>query len=108
MTEGDGDAPLGGPEPLVDIHAHFYHDGGARANWRDLNAARLRAGERIGITYHVASILGSWGATSPTYFQSAADTVTGNDAMLALQRAHPDRIRSYVAVNPNEQGGAVA
>lgn len=106
--EGEGHEPLGGKEPLVDIHAHFYQDGGARANWRALNASRLSAGERIGITYHVASILGTWGATSPTYFQSASDTVTGNDAMLALQSVHPDRIRCYVAVNPNEEAGALA
>lgn len=98
--------PLGGRDPLIDIHAHFYHEGAGRANWRALNASRLNAGERIGIRCHVASILGSWGATSPTYFQSPADSVTGNDAMLALQRAHPDRIRCYVAVNPNDEAGA--
>jgi predicted TIM-barrel fold metal-dependent hydrolase len=32
----------------------------------------------------------------------------GNDAMLALQRAHDPMIRSYVAVNPNDTRGAVA
>jgi predicted TIM-barrel fold metal-dependent hydrolase len=93
---------LAGPGPLIDVHAHFYQEGCGRANWRELNAARHRAGERIGITWHVGSILGSWGATSPTYFQSPGDTVTGNDAMLALQRERPDRIRSWAAVNPNE------
>ncbi|MEP7345437.1 MAG: amidohydrolase family protein [Gemmatimonadaceae bacterium] len=108
MTERAGGTPLGGPEPLIDIHAHFYFDGAGRANWRALNASRLNAGERIGITYHVASILGTWGASSPTYFQSPSDTVTGNNAMLALQRMHADRIRCYVAVNPNDEGGALA
>ncbi len=108
MTQGAVHAPLGGTEPLVDIHAHFYFDGAGRPNWQALNDSRLSAGERIGITYHVASILGTWGATSPTYFQSPSDTVTGNNAMLALQRAHAERVRSYVAVNPNDEAGAVA
>ena len=74
MTAREGPAPLGGPEPLIDIHAHFYHEGAGRATWRALNRSRLESGERIGITYHVASILGSWGATSPTYLQSPAFT----------------------------------
>jgi predicted TIM-barrel fold metal-dependent hydrolase len=86
---------------LIDVHAHFLHDRTPRTDWRERNASRLRAGERIGITAHVASILGSWGHTSPTYFPSPDDLRHGNDAMLALQRAHPDRIRGYVAVNPN-------
>lgn len=86
---------------LIDVHAHFYHDRTPRADWRARNASRLAAGERVGITVHVASILGSWGLTSPTYFPSPADLEYGNDALLALQREHPDRIRGYVAVNPN-------
>jgi predicted TIM-barrel fold metal-dependent hydrolase len=61
----------------------------------------MRAGERVGITVHVASILGSWGLTSPIYFPSPADIEYGNDCLLALQRAHPDRIRGYCVVNPN-------
>jgi hypothetical protein len=108
MTDRDVLTPLGGSEPLIDVHAHFYFDGAGRPNWRALNASRLHAGERIGVTYHVASVLGSWGATSPTYFQSPTDTVIGNDAMLALQAAHTDRIRCYVAINPNDEAGAVA
>jgi hypothetical protein len=55
----------------------------------------------MGITIHVASILGSWGLTSPVYFPSPADLTYGNDQLLALQRDHPTRIRGYVAVNPN-------
>lgn len=100
--------PLGGAGPLIDVHAHFYFEGCGRVNWQALNRARLDAGARIGITYHVASILGSWGASSPTYFQSPADTVTGNDAMLALQQHHTACVRSYVAVNPNDGAGAIA
>ena len=86
---------------LIDVHAHFLHDRTPRSDWRERNASRLRAGERVGITVHIASILGSWGHTSPTYFPSPEDCRYGNDYMLRLQREHPDRIRGYVAVNPN-------
>lgn len=94
--------PLAGRTPLVDVHAHFYHPDSGRGDWERVNAARLRAGEQIGIRAHIASILGSWGHTSPTYFPSPDDLTDGNDAMLALQDAHPDRIRCYVSVNPND------
>lgn len=107
MTTDGAPAPLGGPTPLIDVHAHFFHPASPRADWSALNEARLRAGEAIGIRYHVASILGSWGRTSPTYFQSPADTVHGNDAMLDFERRHADRVRSYVAVNPNAGDDAV-
>jgi predicted TIM-barrel fold metal-dependent hydrolase len=73
-----------------------------------LNASRLSAGERIGVTWHVGSILGSWGATSPTYFQSPDDTITGNDAMLAVVDAEPRRVRAWAAVNPNDTSFALA
>src|SRR5437016_9645546 len=86
---------------LIDVHAHFYHDRSPRADWRERNASRLAAGEQIGITIHVASILGSWGRASPTYFPSPADLPYGNDALLALAREHPNRVRGYVTVNPN-------
>ena len=86
---------------LIDVHAHFYHQRTPRADWRERNASRLSAGDKIGISIHVASILGSFGFTSPTYFPSPRDVTAGNDALLALQRAHPDRIRGYVCVNPN-------
>ena len=77
---------------LVDVHAHFYHDRAGRADWRERNASRLAAGERIGITWHVASILGSWGHTSPTYFPSPDDLTYGNaPAARARSRApRPD------------------
>lgn len=98
--------PLAGPDPMVDVHAHFYYPGCGREDWAERNASRLRAGERIGITVHIASILGSWGYTSPTYFPSPRDVRAGNDAMLALQDAHPDRVRAYVVVNPNDTAHA--
>jgi predicted TIM-barrel fold metal-dependent hydrolase len=86
---------------LVDVHAHFHHARTPRADWRERNVSRLTAGGRIGISVHVASVLGSWGLTSPIYFPSPRDVTAGNDALLALQREHPDSIRGYVCVNPN-------
>jgi predicted TIM-barrel fold metal-dependent hydrolase len=86
---------------LFDVHAHFYHAHTPRADWRERNASRLAAGRKIGITIHVASVLGSWGRTSPIYFPSPRDLEEGNDALLALEREHPDTVRGYVTVNPN-------
>jgi predicted TIM-barrel fold metal-dependent hydrolase len=86
---------------LIDVHAHFYHDKTPRADWRERNASRLRAGDKIGITVHVASILGSWGLTSPIYFPSPDDLTYGNDALLALAAEHAGKIKGYVCVNPN-------
>lgn len=86
---------------LIDVHAHFLHARTPRADWRERNVSRLTAGAKMGISVHVASILGSWGLTSPIYFPSPRDVTAGNDALLALQREHPDAIRGYVCVNPN-------
>ncbi len=86
---------------LIDVHAHFYHARTPRGDWQERNRSRMEAGERIGITIHVASILGSWGLTSPVYFPSPADVELGNDEMMKLCAAHGDRVRGYVAVNPN-------
>lgn len=96
------DGPLAGDGTLIDVHAHFYHAGCGRADWAERNEARLRAGDRIGITVHIASILGSWGHRSPTYFPSPSDVTVANDAMLDLQRRYPARVRAYVVVNPND------
>ena len=86
---------------LIDVHAHFLHARTPRADWRERNVSRLTAGAKIGISVHIASILGSWGLTSPIYFPSPRDVTVGNDALLALQREHSDAIRGYVCVNPN-------
>lgn len=94
-------APLAGTSPLIDAHAHFYTNASGRADWNDLNAARFRAGDRIGISYHVASVLGSYGFSSPTYFPSPADVSAGNDAMLDIAERERRRVRMYVTVNPN-------
>src|SRR2546427_2819528 len=93
---------------LIDVHAHFYHAATPRADWRERNAGRLAAGRKIGVTIHVASILGTWGLISPIYFPSPRDVEDGNNALLALAREHPDLIRGYVTVNPNYASQAQA
>jgi predicted TIM-barrel fold metal-dependent hydrolase len=99
-------APAAGP--LVDVHAHFLHEGCGRTDWAARNASRLAAGARIGVTVHLASMLGSFGHTSPTYFPSPADVSAGNEAMRAIARAHAGLVRGYVTVNPNYTDHAVA
>jgi uncharacterized protein len=94
-------------EPLIDAHAHFLHAGCGRADWEEVNAARMRAGARMGITCHVASVLGTYGFNSPTYFPSPRDVVVGNDAMLAICDREGDRVRMLVTVNPNYTTHAV-
>ena len=95
-------------EPLIDAHAHFLHAECGRADWAEVNAARFRAGEAMGITCHVASVLGTYGFSSPTYFPSPHDATLGNDAMLALCQRHGDRVRMLVTVNPNFTRHALA
>ena len=101
-------APLGGSAPLIDAHAHFYHAAAGRSDWQRVNDARFRAGEQMGVSYHVASVLGSYGHTSPTYFPSPADVTTGNDAMVAIASGRTDCVRWYVTVNPNHTDHALA
>lgn len=93
---------------LIDVHAHFYTQASLRGDWQAVNARRLAVGRRIGITYHVASILGTWGARSPTYFPSVDDVRHANDAMLGLCDAYPAHVRGYCVVNPNYQEHALA
>ena len=93
---------------LIDAHAHFLHDKCGRSDWREVNAARFRAGDKMGITCHIASILGSYGFTSPTYFPSPTDLTIGNDAMLGLCAEHGDRVRMLTTVNPNYTDHALA
>jgi uncharacterized protein len=100
--------PLAGPLPLIDAHAHFYHAASGRGDWRRVNDARLRAGDAMGVTYHVASILGSFGHTSPTYFPSPDDVSHGNDAMAEIAAEHADEVRWFAAVNPNHTAHALA
>ena len=99
--------PLAGGGPLVDAHAHFFHSRSGRDDWRAPNESRLNAGERIGITVHIASVLGSWGHTSPIYFPSPRDVSMGNTEMLAMQAREPQRVRCYATVNPNDTAHAL-
>ena len=102
MTRARPATPVAGSGPLIDVHAHFLHDGCGRADWERVNASRLGAGDRMGITCHIGSILGSFGHTSPTYFPSPPDITRGNDEMFALAAKEGSRVRAYVTVNPND------
>jgi len=93
---------------LIDVHAHFFHDRTPRQDWKERNESRLRAGETMGISLHVASILGSWGARSPTYFPSPEDLDYANRWLRDFQRERQGRVAGYVAVNPNFQDHALA
>ena len=94
-------------EPLIDAHAHFYHPGCGRADWREVNDARFRAGRAMGITCHVSSVLGTYGFGSPTYFPSPADLTVGNDFALQLCEEHGPLVRMLVALNPNHTAHAL-
>src|SRR5437867_12198990 len=85
---------------LIDVHAHFYHAGAPRSDWHERNASRLAAGRKIGVTLHVASVLGGWGRSLPIYFPSPRDVEAGHPALLALWRVHPSVIRRCVSVKP--------
>ncbi|MBL0940154.1 MAG: amidohydrolase family protein [Gemmatimonadaceae bacterium] len=93
--------PLGGSEPLIDPHAHFHTPWTNRGDWQRYNQSRLISGHRMGVRCHVASVLGSWGHTSPTYFASPSDQTHANQAMLALAAHHAPFVKAFVAVNPN-------
>lgn len=93
---------------LIDVHAHFHCPHSSRADWLELNERRLAAGERIGITAHVASMLGTWGRRSPTYFPSLDDVRHANDEMLELQGRHRGLVFGYCVVNPNYTDRALA
>ena len=94
-------------EPLIDAHAHFLHAACGRSDWAEVNAARFRAGAAMGITCHVASVLGTYGFSSPTYFPSPADVTLGNDAMLRIGEERGDLVRMLVTVNPNHTSHAL-
>jgi predicted TIM-barrel fold metal-dependent hydrolase len=94
--------------PVIDVHAHFHTPSSNRIDWERYNASRLNAGERIGVVCHVASVLGSWGATSPTYFSSPADQTRANDWMLDFADQQSPRVKAWVAVNPNYTAHALA
>ena len=86
---------------LIDVHSHFLTACSGRADWREVNARRLDAGALMGITTHVASILGTWGSRSPTYFPSEEDVEHANGEMLVMMQEHPGMVQGYCVVNPN-------
>jgi predicted TIM-barrel fold metal-dependent hydrolase len=92
---------------LIDVHAHFHTDRSSRADWRALNQRRLEVGRRMGITAHVASILGTYGARSPVYFPSPDDVGHANDALAGLCAEHRGLVYGYCVVNPNFTDHAV-
>lgn len=93
---------------VIDVHAHFHTPYTNRSDWHRYNTSRLDAGDRIGVVCHVASVLGSWGATSPTYFASPDDQTRANDWMLDFADAQSPRVKAWVAVNPNFTAHALA
>ena len=93
---------------VIDVHAHFHTPYTNRGDWQRYNASRLDAGDRIGVVCHVASVLGSWGATSPTYFASPDDQTRANDWMLDFADEQAPRVKAWVAVNPNYTAHALA
>ena len=98
-------APLAGDGPLIDPHAHFHTPMSGRSDWARYNASRLEGGDRMGGCAHVASILGAWGHTSPTYFPSPDDLTRANAFMRGLAQDDP-RVHAYVALNPNHPAHA--
>jgi predicted TIM-barrel fold metal-dependent hydrolase len=94
--------------PLIDPHAHFYNELSGRADWRRVNAARMRAGDAMGVMYHVVSVLGTYGHRSPTYFPSPQDVTQGNRDAWMMAEADSKRVRWYVTVNPNHTEHALA
>lgn len=86
---------------LIDVHVHFFSERSSRPDWQEYNSRRLEYGSRMGIDVHVASILGSWGRNSPTYFPSVEDLRHANEKMLEIQRAHPEKVFGYCLLNPN-------
>ncbi|MBL0172725.1 MAG: amidohydrolase family protein [Gemmatimonadaceae bacterium] len=87
--------------PLLDVHAHFHSPHTNRSDWVRYNTSRLEAGATIGVRAHVASVLGSWGHSSPTYFASPDDQTRANAWMLDYAEQQGPLVRAYVAVNPN-------
>ena len=86
---------------MIDVHAHFLTDLSGRSDWAEVNARRLEVGDQIGITTHVASILGTWGNRSPTYFPSRRDLEHANRAIYDIAEGSHGKVCAYVTVNPN-------
>lgn len=99
--------PLGGSAPLIDVHAHFHGPYSSHVDSDAYNRSRISAGRRIGVRCHVASVLGTWGRMSPTYFPSPEDVTRANDWMIRLAGSSAGEVRAFVAVNPNHPSHAM-
>ncbi|MBC8089178.1 MAG: amidohydrolase [Phycisphaerae bacterium] len=107
-TDSVGNArPLGGDAPLIDVHAHFHGPNSSHVDANAYNRSRISAGRRIGVRCHVASVLGSWGRTSPTYFPSPDDLTAANNWMVKLAASSQGEVRAFIAVNPNHPAHAL-
>lgn len=100
-------SPLGGGAPLIDVHAHFHGPRSSHVNPNDYNRSRISAGRRIGVRCHVASVLGTWGRTSPTYFPSPDDVTAANNWMVKLAQSSQGEVCAFIAVNPNHPAHAL-
>ena len=90
MTDRRAALPLSGGASRSSTSTRiFITRAPAASDWADVNAARFRAGERIGITYHVASILGTLGLLVADLFSVAArrDARQRRDARAVRARA---------------------
>lgn len=88
---------------LIDACAPFATSATAPSPQEVMNAARLRAGKTMGITYHVATSLDIGAACA----RSAESLRLHNDAMAQLARDHADCVRYCVAVDPAQPASAV-
>ena len=64
----------------------------------------FRAGERVGITCHVASVLGTWGLRSPIYFPSRDDVTYANEVQRHLRDDHAAAHPAVSAAAPHGCG----
>jgi predicted TIM-barrel fold metal-dependent hydrolase len=92
---------------LIDVHGHFYTERSGRSDWEVVNARRLEASERVGVTRIVASVLGTYGHRSPTYLPSLDDIEHANDRMSEFAARHV-HVFAYCLVNPNYTDHAVS
>jgi len=92
---------------LIDVHAHFFTARSPRNDWREVNARRLAAGEKIGITAHHRLRAGQLGLVLSRVFPSSEDVSRGNAAMLGLCKEHPGLVFGYCTVNPNYTDHAI-
>ena len=102
-------APLAGPGPLDRRPRAFLlrglrPRGMGRAQPRHASARAIASGSRFTSRRFLARGVGSRRRTS----RRLPIPSVGNDAMQAIAERHPDRVRWYVAVNPNDTAFALA